>query len=174
MRSADKKREWGKQCLSSLKQVSLQTKTKLNKWTQRLGGFWLFFFFACSNVGAFNTQSASHTTVLFYYKVDQNRQINQVRIVSAICLHAISSTYLSYFQTKIQLSCNSFQADKHFWSCATQCFRPERCCKQAVSLHFLKPHISNFHMLNILPKVYPSQFNDMHHPVFGHSFLLPI
>lgn len=116
--------------------TSNQNKTK--QINTKAWAFWLFFFFACSNVGAFNTPSASHTTVLFYYKVDQNRQINQIRTVSALCLHAISSTYLSYVQTKIQLSCNSFQADKYFWSCATQCFRPEGCCKQGSFTTLLK------------------------------------
>lgn len=36
------------------------------------------------------------------------------------------------FTLKSCSSCISFQADKSFWSCATQCFRPERCCKQAL------------------------------------------
>lgn len=94
LRSADKKREWGKPNLQAVWN-RYHLKTKQNQTNERKGlGFWGVFF-SFSNVGAFNTQSASHTTALFYYKVDQNRQINQVRTVSALCLRAISCTYLS-------------------------------------------------------------------------------
>lgn len=56
------------------------------------------------------------------------------------------------FRPKSCSSCISFQADKSFWSCATQCFRPGKCCKEALSLHFSKPHISKFHTLTSLKR----------------------
>lgn len=37
-------------------------------------------------------QSTCPKIAMFYYNVDQNRQTNQVRTVSALCLHAVSCT----------------------------------------------------------------------------------
>lgn len=91
--------------------------------------------------------------------------------------HWVHYVYMIYplriclgFRLKSCSSCISFQADKSFWSCATQCFRPGTCCKQALSLHFSKSQIPKFHTLNILQKVHLSQFNGTHCPVFEHSF----
>lgn len=38
------------------------------------------------------------------------------------------------FRLKSSSSCNSFQTDRSLWSCATQCFKPGRCCKRALPL----------------------------------------